>query len=285
VAVQSHWFAVGQIVSFAEAGVGAVATQSFVDPSYGPLGLELMRAGRTAEEALKALTAIDEQLDVRQVAMIDARGNVAVHTGSRSIAAAGHQVGTGYSVQANLMTNAAVWPAMAEAFEKTPGDLAERMLAALEAAQKAGGDIRGKQSAALIVVRGTASGRPWADRVFDLRVDDHSEPVVELRRLVRLHRAYNFMNRGDELAGEQKWPEALEQYAQARKMAPEINELPYWVAVTLFMSGREEEALPIFRDVFARDRNYVELTRRLPAAGLLPADAEKLKKILAQAGR
>jgi uncharacterized Ntn-hydrolase superfamily protein len=283
VAVQSHWFSVGSGVAWAESEVGAVATQSFVDPSYGPLGLELMRAGRTAPDALKALTAVDPQLEVRQIAMIDARGNVVAHTGKNAIADAGHITGTNYSVQANLMASAEVWPAMARAFESAKGDLAERMLAALEAAQKAGGDIRGKQSAALIVVRGKSTGKKWADRVFDLRIDDHPDPINELRRLVRLQRAYNFMNRGDELAAEAKWDQAMQQYLEGAKLAPEIEELPYWVAVTLFTAGREEEALPMFRDVFRRSPSYIELTRRLPKAGLLPDDPKKIDRILSVA--
>src|SRR5262245_23641909 len=203
VAVQSHWFSVGSVVPWAEAGLGAVATQSFVDPSYGQLGLQLMRAGKSAPDALKALLAGDEARDVRQVAMIDAQGRVAAHTGQKNVPAAGHVVGKNYSVQANLMANDKVWPAMSRAFESTKGDLAERMLAALDAAQEAGGDIRGRQSAALIVVTGKPTGKPWADRVFDLRVDDSAEPLRELRRLVTLQRAYNHMNAGD-LAVENK---------------------------------------------------------------------------------
>ena len=283
VAVQSHWFSVGSIVTWAESEVGAVATQSIVEPAYGPLGLTLMRSGKTASEALKALTSVDAQADFRQVGMVDARGNVAAHTGEKAIRAAGHLVGTNYSVQANLMASEAIWPAMAKAFESSDGDLADRMMAALEAGQRAGGDIRGQQSAALLIVRGKSTGKPWADKLFDLRVEDSPDPIGELKRLVRLQRAYNFMNRGDELSGEQKWDEAMDQYRRGAALAPEIEELPYWVAVTLFTAGREEEALPIFRDVFKRNRSYIELTRRLPASGFLPDDPKKIEKILAQA--
>ena len=186
VAVQSHWFSVGPIVAWAEAGVGAIATQSFVDPSYGKLGLDLMRAGKSAPDTLKALLAGDEGREVRQVAMIDSQGRVEAWTGKNDIQAAGHIVGKNYSVQANLMLNDKVWPAMSAAFENAKGDLAERMLAALDAAQAAGGDIRGKQSAALIVVTGKPTGQAWKDRIFDLRVDDSSDPLGELRRLVKL---------------------------------------------------------------------------------------------------
>ena len=283
VAVQSHWFSVGSIVTWAESGVGAVATQSIVEPSYGPLGLTLIRAGKTAPDALKALLSADPQADLRQVAMIDANGRVAAHTGEHAIAAAGHKVGENYSVQANLMRNDRVWPAMARAFEATRGDLADRMMAALEAGQTAGGDIRGRQSAALLIVRGKSTGRSWSDKLFDLRVEDSPDPIGELKRLVRLQRAYNFMNRGDELSGEKKWDEAMEQYARGAELAPEIEELRYWVAVTLFAAGREEEALPIFAEVFAKNRDWIEVTRRLPASGFLPADPSKMKKILAVA--
>lgn len=282
-AVQSHWFSVGSIVTWAESGVGAVATQSIVEPSYGPLGLTLIRAGKTAPDALKALLSADPQADLRQVAMIDANGKVAAHTGQHAIASAGHRVGENYSVQANLMRNDRVWPAMAQAFEGAKGDLAERMMASLEAGQAAGGDIRGRQSAAILIVRGKTTGRPWSDKLFDLRVEDSPDPIGELRRLVRLQRAYNFMNRGDELSGEKKWDEAMEQYTRGAELAPEIEELRYWVAVTLFTAGREDEALPIFAEVFGKNRDWIEVTRRLPASGFLPADPAKLKKILAVA--
>lgn len=285
VAVQSHWFSVGSIVTWAESEVGAVATQSIVEPSYGPLGLALMRSGKTANEALKALSSVDAQAELRQVGMIDAKGNVAAHTGVKAIAAAGHLVGKDYAVQANLMRSEAVWPAMARAFESTRGDLADRLMAALEAGQRAGGDIRGKQSAAMLIVRGKSTGRPWSDKLFDLRVEDSPDPIAEMRRLVRLARAYNFMNRGDELAGQQKWDEAMDQYRRGAALAPEIEELPYWVAVTLFAAGREDEALPIFREVFAKNRDWVEVTRRLPASGFLPNDPKKIERIVAQAPR
>ncbi len=280
VAVQSHWFAVGSIVPWAEAGVGAVATQSFVDPSYGKLGLDLMRVGRSAPDALKALLAGDDGRDVRQVAMIDAQGRVAAHTGTKDIQAAGHIVGKDYSVQANLMLNDRVWPAMAHAFESAKGDLAERMLDALEAAQSVGGDIRGKQSAALIVVTGQPTGRPWVDRIFDLRVDDSPDPLKELRRLVTLQRAYNHMNAGD-LAVEKKDNEgALREYGAAEKLAPDNAEMIYWHAVALVNMGRVDESLPLFRRVFATDQNWRTLTPRLAKSGLIPDDPKLIQRIV-----
>jgi uncharacterized Ntn-hydrolase superfamily protein len=282
VAVQSHWFSVGSVVPWAEAGVGAVATQSFVEPSYGPLGLTLMRTGKSAPEALKALLAGDPGEAVRQVAMVDARGGVAVHTGGKCIPAAGHAAGDQFSVQANLMESPLVWPAMAKAFTGARGDLAERMLAALEAAQGAGGDIRGMQSAALLVVRGASTGRPWSDTVYNLRVEDSPEPLSELKRLLRLQRAYNHASAGDEHAAAGKMDEALREYGDAARLAPEVLELPYWEAVALASNGRLEEALPIFRDVFAKEPQWADLTTRLPSVGLLPKDPELLRKILSQ---
>lgn len=284
VAVQSHWFSVGPIVAWAEAGVGAIATQSFVDPSYGKNGLELMRAGKSAPDTLKELLAKDEGREVRQVAMIDAQGRVDAWTGKNDIEAAGHIIGTNFSVQANLMLNDKVWPAMARAFENTRGDLADRMLAALDAAQAAGGDIRGRQSAALIVVTGKPSGQAWKDRTFDLRVDDSPEPLKELRRLVRLQRAYNHMNAGD-LAVEKKDNEgALREYSAAGRLVPDNAEMIYWHAVALVNMGRVEESLPLFRKVFAMDRNWVTLTPRLPKSGLLPDDPKIIDRIVSVAG-
>ena len=285
VAVQSHWFSVGPIVPWAEAGVGAVATQSFVDPSYGKNGLELMRSGKSAPDTLKELLAKDEGRDVRQVAMIDAQGRVDAWTGKNDIQAAGHIVGENFSVQANLMLNDKIWPAMAHAFENTKGDLAERMLAALDAAQAAGGDIRGRQSAAIIVVTGNPTGLAWKDRTFDLRVDDSPQPLQELRRLVKLQRAYNHMNAGD-LAVEKKDNEgALREYGAAEKLVPNSAEMIYWHAVALVNMGRVDESLPLFRRVFAMDRNWITLTPRLPKSGLLPDDPKLIQKIVSVGGK
>ncbi len=257
-----------------------MSTQSFVDPSYGKLGLDLMRAGKSAPDALKSLTAGDEGREVRQVAMIDAQGRVDAWTGKKDIQAAGHIIGNNYSVQANMMLSDTVWPAMSAAFENTKGDLTERMLAALEAAQTAGGDIRGKQSAALIVVTGKPTGQAWKDRVFDLRVDDSSEPLIELRRLVKLQRAYNHMNAGD-LAVEHKDNEgALREYGAAEKLVPDNAEMIYWHAIALVNMGRVDESLPLFRRVFAMDPNWATLTPRLPKSGLLPDDAKLIERIL-----
>jgi uncharacterized Ntn-hydrolase superfamily protein len=281
VAVQSHWFSVGSSVPWAEAGVGAVATQSFVEASYGPLGLDLMRAGRSASEALAGLLRADKDEAVRQVGMVDAAGRAAAHTGGKCIAAAGQFVGDGFACQANMMLKPTVWRAMAEAFESTKGELADRLLAALEAAQGEGGDIRGRQSAALIVVKAKSSGAPWRDRIYDLRVEDHPEPVAEIRRLLRLGKAYNHMNEGDARLTEGRTAEAMKEYSLGMDIYPDNPEMIFWPAVTLASTGKVEASLPLFRRVFAADANWMELLRRLPAVGQFPADPELLKRVLA----
>jgi len=281
VAVQSHWFSVGSIVTWGEAGVGVVATQSLVEPAYGPKGLELMRKGVPAPKALEQLIAADAGRNGRQVAMLDATGAVAAYTGPGAIAAAGDHVGVQYSTQANMMGKPTVWPAMAKAFEDATGSLADRLIAALEAAEREGGDVRGRQSAAILVVKAKGSGKPWAggDRLFDLRVEDHPHPVEELKRLVRLQKAYQRANRGDELMTEKKVDEALKEYAAAAQIAPEIVELPFWEAVTLASVGKEAEAAPIFTAVFAKEPIWAELLERLPAAGLFPDDKALIARI------
>lgn len=282
VAVQSHWFSTGSIVTWAEPGVGAIATQSMVEVSYGPLGLNGLRDGNVPAEVLSQLLKADENREVRQVAMVDTKGRVAVHTGNRCIAEAGHQSGNQFSVQANMMLKNTVWPAMAAAYESAQGDLADRLLAALDAAQAEGGDIRGKQSAAMLVVNGKRSETPWAGILVDLRVEDHSEPLLELRRLLSVQRAYESMNRGDALLSEGKVEEAFEAYDRSAKLAPHLAELPFWQAVTLADTGRVDESLLIFKRVFEEDPNWALLLQRLPAAGLLKADASLMKRILEQ---
>lgn len=283
VAVQSHWFSVGSIVPWVEAGVGAVATQSFVEVSYGPLGLELMRAGKTPEEALSALLKADKNESVRQVAMIDSKGRIAVHTGKNCIPEAGHCTGKYYSCQANLMLKNTVWKAMAYAFENAKGELVDRLMSALEAAEKEGGDIRGKQSAAIIVVKGKSSGVGWRDRLYDLRVEDHPEPLKELKRLITLARAYNHMNAGDEFLAENKIEEALKEYTKGMELYPENPEMIFWPAVTLASSGKVEESLPLFKKVFSMDYNWAILLPRLVKVGQFPEDENLIKKILSLA--
>ncbi len=283
VAVQSHYFGVGAVVPWAEAGVGAVATQSIVEVAYGPQGLALMRAGLSAPAALDSLLRADSLANVRQVGMIDAQGRAQAHTGAQCIPDAGQVVGDGFACQANLMANGRVWNAMADAYRAANGDLADRLLAALDAAQAAGGDIRGQQSAALLVVRGRASGQPWADRIFDLRVEDDPQPLTELRRLVQLARAYNRCTDGDNLTAAGRLDDAARAYSDAMLLAPENNELIFWSAVSLYTSGKEEEAAPLFRRVFTRDKRWSQLVPRLVPAGLFPNDSTKVAAVLALA--
>ncbi len=280
VAVQSHWFSVGSMVSWAEPGVGVVATQSFVDPNYGPLGLQLMRAGKTAAEALAALLAIDEYANVRQVGMIDANGVVANHTGDSSIADHCDVAADNYSVQANMMWKPTVCEAMAAAFEAADGDLAERMMVALEAAQGEGGDIRGKQSAAMLVVNNDRSQPAWGGRVIDLRVEDHAEPLAELRRLVTMNKAYNLMNAGDEYMMLGEIDNAVVAYGGAEKLVPDSHEMIFWHAATLADAGKVDEAMPLFAKAFSMWPRWREIIPRLPASGLLPDDPELIEKIL-----
>jgi len=269
-------------VIWLEPGIGAVATQSLTEFSYGPLGLAMMRNGKSARQALEGLLVSDPDNAVRQVAMIDKNGVVAVHTGDKCIAEAGHQTGVNYSVQANLMRQATVWSAMAGTFETTEGDLADRMMAALEAAQREGGDIRGKQSAAMVVVSDKATGMPWKDRLIDIRVDDSPEPLIELRRLLNISRAYEHMDKGDIYITDGNFEKAKEEYMKASELAPGNAEVLFWYAATLVSAGEVESSLPIFKEVFQADETWRTLVPRLVDAELLPADSEIIDKIMAQ---
>lgn len=280
VGVQSHWFSVGSVVSWGQSGVGVVATQSFVNPAYGPEGLKLMEEGKTASEALGILVAQDEGKEYRQVAFLDNTGRTEAFTGEKCVEAASHITGKNFSVQANMMLNNKVVPAMEQAFRSHPNlPLAERVVKVLQAAQEAGGDIRGKQSAALIVVGPEKVKNSWEDKKIDLRVDDHPEPLKELERLLKVARAYEFMNRGDLAMEEENVPEALKQYGKAMEMFPENLEMQYWTAVALANSGRLEEAKPMFDSIFQKDENWREMTKRLPASSLLNVSEEELKEI------
>jgi uncharacterized Ntn-hydrolase superfamily protein len=284
-AVQSHWFSVGGSVIWAEPGVGAVATQSFIEPAYGPRGLALLRSGVPAPLALRALLAADPDSAVRQIGIVDARGTAASYTGLRNIVAAGSRVGRGFAAQANLMLRSTVWDAMGRAFEAAGGDLAERLLAALDAAQREGGDIRGRQSAALMVVSGDRSLPPW-ERVFDLRVEDSRDPIGELRRLVRVARAYRLATQGDNYTTAGRMDSALAAYAAAEVILPDsaVNgELVYWHAVTLADQRRVAESIPLFARAFAQDTLWATLLWRLPRSGLLSADSATIARILREA--
>ena len=280
VAVQSHWFSTGSIVTWAEAGVGVVATQSMVEVSYGPLGLDGMQRGKVPQVVLDELLVKDDGRELRQVALVNSSGEVATHTGARCIAEAGHEKGVQFSVQANMMLKNTVWHAMADAFKASKGPLSARLMTALDAAQTEGGDIRGKQSAAMLVVEGERQANPWQGILVDLRVDDDPEPLNELRRLLQVNDAYASMNKGDAFLADGKIDEAFNSYDKAATLAPDLIELPFWQAVTLAESGKIDQALEIFRKVFDADKNWKELLTRLPASDLLKISENDLKKIL-----
>jgi uncharacterized Ntn-hydrolase superfamily protein len=279
--VQSHFFSVGSLVTWAEAGVGAVATQSMVEPAYGPRGLALMREGKSAPAALQQLLDDDEQEAVRQVAMLDGGGRVAVHTGLRCIKHAGHAVGEQMSAQANIMERDTVPRAMVRAYSEASGQgLAERMLASLDAAQAEGGDLRGRQSAALLVVSGRATGSPLEDRPIELRVEDNPQPLRELRRLVEIRRAYQRVDVAEQLAVSGDLEGALAEYEAAHRAQPDNLELAFWRGVTLAANGREQEAAPILRPVFEAHAGWIELLKRLPSSGLFPDDGELIARLV-----
>jgi uncharacterized Ntn-hydrolase superfamily protein len=282
VAVQSHWFSVGTAVSWAKAGVGAVATQSFVNKSFGIRGLELLKKGLTSQQALDSLLINDEGREVRQVAIIDTKGNVAAHTGKGCIQYATQIQGNQFSVQSNMMLGDQVSNVMAAAFRKSAGKpLGERMLLALEAAQGAGGDIRGQQSAAILIVPAKSEGKPWDERTVDLRVDDSNEPIKELRRLYTVSVAYEHMNKGDLAVEKNDMIMAMNEYNAAMKMIPGNLEMQYWTAITLANNKQVDKALPLLKKIFIKDKNWKELTRRLPAVKLLTVSYAYLERILA----
>jgi len=266
---------VGSIVSWAEAGVGAIANQSVPGPRYGAHGLDLMRDGASAPEALQQLLSVDEQEPVRQLALVDRHGRVAVHTGARCIREAGHRMADGVSAQANIMERATVPDAMVEAYLAAQGDLADRLMAALDAAEAEGGDLRGHQSAALRVVSSQASEEP----LFDLRVEDHADPLPELARLAAARRAYRSVDVADELAASGDFEGAFAQYTAAHEAQPDNAELAFWRGVALASRGREEEARPFLEAAYAKNDGWRELLRRLPASGLFPDDRGLLDRL------
>ncbi len=263
VGVQSHWFSVGSDVSWAEAAVGAVATQSFIEAAYGPRGLALMDSGKDPRAALDELLAADPNREVRQVAFIDSQGRTAVHTGKLCIPFAGHRSGENYSVQGNMLDSADVWVAMASEFEQTDGDLATRILAALKAGQQAGGDVRGKQSAALLVVKPVSDDNPWLNRVVDLRVEDHRQPIIELERLHNLRKAYDLANQGDGFLADRDFENAFEAYNSAVEIVPQNDELIFWRGAMLAQSGREAEALVDIRRAIELNPRWLKLLERI----------------------
>lgn len=278
VGVQSHWFSVGTIVSWGKSGVGVVATQSFVNPAYGPEGIKLMELGFSAEDALIKLVSEDESRDYRQAAMLDINGSVKAFTGKKCIVDAGQYVGRNFSVQANMMLNDKVVPAMKKAFEENSElSLAERIIKVFEAAEKSGGDIRGKQSAALLVVGPEKTDNEWQDKKIDLRVDDSENPVKEIKRLLKVHRAYEHMNKGDLAIENGDMEQALVEYGSAEALFPDNLEMKFWKAVALLNNSRLNEAKEIFKYVFERNGNWEKLLLRLPGSNLISLSPEQVK--------
>lgn len=281
VAVQSHWFSVGTGVSWGEAGVGVVATQSFTNKSFGMRGLALLKQGKTPQEALDILLSDDTGKDFRQVAILDKQGRVATHTGKSCIDMAGHLNGENFSVQANMMLNDKVVPAMEKAWKESKTlPLAERMVAVLKAAQVAGGDIRGRQSAALLIVGAEATATPWNDKLIDLRVDDSAKPIMEIERLLKVFRAYEHMNKGDYHVEKNEMALAMDEYNKAMKMFPNNLEMQYWTAITLANNKEITKASEMLQSIYKKDPNWRELTKRLPKVGLLTASENDLKELV-----
>jgi len=281
VGVQSHWFSVGTLVSWGKSGVGVVATQSFVNPSYGPKGIELMESGVSAKDVLKKLTDQDEGRDFRQAAILDINGSVSAFTGEKCIESAGHFVGDNFSVQANMMLNDKVIPAMKKAFlDNSDLPLAERIIKVFEAAENVGGDIRGKQSAALIVVGAKKTSNVWEDKKIDLRVDDNINPIKEIKRLLKVHRAYEHMNKGDLAIEENDMEKALNEYGKAQVLFPENYEMSFWKAIALLNNGKKEAARPILKRVFKENSNWKKLIYRLPKSGIIIMKSKELDSYL-----
>jgi uncharacterized Ntn-hydrolase superfamily protein len=260
VAVQSHWFSVGPIVPWARPGVGAVATQANAEVAYGPRALDLLERGMSAQGALERLLAEDPLAASRQVAIVDAHGEVAAHTGNACMAFAGDVQGEGVSCQANVMASAEVWPAMLQAYTGAQGGLSARLLTALNVAEATGGDLRGRQSAAILVV--PASGDRW-ETVMALRVEDHPDPLVELARLAKLDEAYRLAADGDARSAEGRHDEAAALYQRACELAPESDELRFWAGLGAAQVGDMDAALAHVHAAIEVHPGWLELLRRL----------------------
>lgn len=281
VAVQSHYFSVGSVSPHAEAGVGAVTIQSFAKPSYGTEGLRLIREGASAHEALATLRGRDDHAAYRQSAMVDGQGRVAVYTGQRCIPEAGHHAGDGYACLGNMLLKADVWDEMGAAFMEAQGELVDRLIVSLEAARSAGGDLRGRRSAAVIVVNAEASGDPALDVLFNLRVEDHDQPLEELKRLITLKKAFHHNSRGDHHLRNGDVDAALREFSMAVAMAPTQEELVFWQALAMAVAGFQKEAEPLFLELFDASRNWRVLAERVARSRYLPEGSNALDKILA----
>jgi uncharacterized Ntn-hydrolase superfamily protein len=274
VAVQSHYFSVGSVVTWARSGVGAIATQSMAEVSYGPMGLDLMASGKTAPEALQSLLQTDARSDTRQVGMVDSKGNIGVHTGARCIDFAGHKTGDQFSCQANLMSNDTIWGAMEREFRtRMELELPERLVATLEAAEAAGGDARGKQSAALLVVSSKPHTNPWMGKIVELRVEDNPAPLLELGRLLKIKRAYDWADKGDDFLSLGKIEDSMRAFQKAEELAPDNEEIRYWVGITLMGSpATQKEGMEVVKTILSHSPNWKNVTKSLLDKGYLPKD-------------
>ena len=281
VAVQSHYFSVGSVVTWARAGVGAVATQAMAEVSYGPLGLELMASGSSAGEALERLLRRDKKRETRQVAMVDSKGRVAAHTGAQCIPFAGNAFGDGYSCQGNIMRSKKVWTAMGGAYEKNADiPLPERLVAALEAGERAGGDARGKQSSAMLVVDGKRRPMAWQGRVVELRVEDSPDPIGELKRLLRYQRGYGWVDKGDNYLSSKRYKDALDAYGKGLRLVPEVRELGYWVGLSMLKTKQRKKGMSMLRRVFREEPEWAEITKRMSKARTFAIDRKSLDELL-----
>lgn len=282
-AVQSHFFGVGRLVTWAEAGVGAVATQAFLEVGYGPRGLALMRAGSSAGEALDTLLAEDDDASIRQVAILDSDGRVAVHTGSRCPPVAGSRLSGSACAIGNMLADPSCCPAMIDAYERGNGDFANRLLAALDAGEAAGGDIRGRQSAAVLVVSAERTDRPWENVLLDVRVDDHPDPHHEIRRLADFDRAYRKLGAalfmpglltGRFDPGHEQLEHALDDLRDAQEVLGPNAEPSVWRGLILARAGRWAEARRDLGHAVEERPALAEFLRRLVAVDLLPEAAQ-----------
>ena len=281
VAVQSHYLGVGATVPWLEAGVGAIATQASVNVSFGPMGLEMLRAGQAADAVVAALVAGDEQAHIRQLGIVDSQGRAAAHTGADCIPACGHLVGDGFTVQGNLLERSSCWPAMAAAYESALAEEApfvERLLRAMEAAEAEGGDVRGRQSASIMVVRADLQPAVWRGRLMDLRIEDHADPVPELRRIVTMQLAYDLLDEEGDAAVAGR--STSERYELARRMSPDAYELVFWRGVELATAGDVEAGRRELQIAFEADARWRTTLQHLADAGREGVTAELAASLL-----
>jgi len=279
VAVQSCYFSVGSVVPWAESEVGAVATQSFVNVSYGPHGLQLLKEGLTVEEVIRKLTKEDKERDFRQLGIVDSRGNAQAFTGKKCLEWAGSNVGRNYSAQGNILAGEEVVKNMGRRFESTKGDLAEKLVAALEGGEEAGGDARGRQSAALLVVRKNLGRAGYGDRYIDLRVEDHPNPIAELKRFLNLHRVYSLIYRGEEEFTKGELKNSLVTLKKAVLLNPKIDDAHVDIGIVYLKLGKKREAANAFKKALRLNPKMKTLIKQLPAAGLMEPHGEVFKEL------